>query len=86
MIVIWIGTRSTPILNQFGRWGDPSYGIYLIAYPVQQTIILYLWPYWGFWPTMGLASVITVALAYLSWHGIEKRALRFKPRSSRATN
>ncbi len=79
-LVIWIGTQSTPIIRRFGRWGDPSYGIYLIAFPVQQTVIHFLWPTLGFEASMALAAVITVSLAYISWHTIEKTALRYKPR------
>lgn len=79
-VVLFVGTRSTPVFRRFGRWGDPSYGIYLIAYPAQQTVILYFWPELGFWGTLLLAAAITVTLAYSSWHGIEKVALRFKPR------
>lgn len=80
ILVLYVGTRSTPVVRRFGRWGDPSYGIYLIAYPVQQSIIHFFWPELGFWSTMALATVITVVLAYLSWHCIEKFALKFKPR------
>lgn len=79
-LVIFVGTNKTPIIKSFGRWGDPSYGIYLIAYPVQQTIIKYLWPSWGFWETITLATVITVALAFLSWNFVEKWFLKFKPK------
>lgn len=78
--VILLGTNSTPLINKFGKWGDPSYGIYLIAYPVQQTVIKYLWPEWGFYGTIVLSTLITVILAYLSWHSVEKYALKFKPK------
>ncbi len=79
--IIYLGTRSTPIVHRAGRWGDPSYGIYLYAFPIQQTIIFYTWPSGGFWGTMALALAITVALAYVSWHLLEKKALHFKPRT-----
>ncbi|WP_313301581.1 acyltransferase [Diaphorobacter sp.] len=79
--VIYLGTRRTPILHRAGRFGDPSYGIYLYAFPVQQTAVLYLWPQAGFAGTMLVAAVITAALGLLSWHTIEKQALKFKPRS-----
>ncbi|THJ32039.1 acyltransferase [Lampropedia aestuarii] len=78
--IIFFGTSNTRIINQFGRWGDPSYGIYLIAYPIQQTVIKYLWPSWGFWETMAISALITVCLAYLSWNYIEKWFLKFKPK------
>lgn len=80
LLVVYCGTRSTPVIRKFGRWGDPSYGIYLIAFPIQQTVILYTWPELGFPGTMVLSILITTVLAYASWHGIEKQALKFKPR------
>ena len=62
------------------RWHqrDYSYGIYIYAFPVQQTVV-------SFWPQMPLAAyllstfVITVALAATSWHFVEKPALKLKP-------
>lgn len=79
-LIVYGGTRSTPVLRRFGRWGDPSYGIYLIAFPIQQTVILYSWPALGFAGTMLFSLLVTTALAYASWHSIEKQALKFKPR------
>ncbi|MDH5856728.1 acyltransferase [Lampropedia aestuarii] len=78
--VIFFGVNSTPIIKSFGKWGDPSYGIYLIAFPVQQTVIKYLWPIWGFWGTMALSTLITIFLAFLSWNFVEKWFLKFKPK------
>ena len=57
---------------------DYSYGIYIYAFPVQQTLA-------SFWPQMPLHTyllstlVITVALAATSWHFVEKPALKLKP-------
>ncbi|MBU2352767.1 MAG: acyltransferase [Gammaproteobacteria bacterium] len=83
--ILYAGTRATPFIRRAGRWGDPSYGIYLLAFPIQQTVILYLWPEAGFAGTMALALALTVALAYVSWHLIEKQALKFKPSSKKST-
>ncbi len=77
--VIYFGTRSTPFIHRAGRWGDPSYGIYLYAFPIQQTVLHFAWPALGFPGTMVLALGCTVVLAYASWHIVEKRALNFKP-------
>lgn len=75
-----VGVASTPVLRRFGRFGDMSYGFYIYAFPVQQTLI------WvdgnqvsalhGLWD----ATVITAILALLSWHCVEKPALRWKDR------
>lgn len=84
-LVIYTGTRATPIIHRAGRWGDPSYGIYLFAFPVQQTVILYAWPDAGFVGTFILALLITLVLSYASWHLLEKQALKFKPSSPLTT-
>lgn len=80
LLVLYAGTRSTPVLRRFGRFGDPSYGAYLIAFPVQQTVIHFLYPSFDFTATLIMATALTFALAYASWHVIEKPALRLKPR------
>lgn len=62
------------------RLGDLSYGMYIFAFPVQQ--IIAQWGQgrgWLFGVSLGLSFVSTAALAYLSWHLVEKQALRFKP-------
>lgn len=77
--IIYAGTRATPYLRRAGRWGDPSYGIYLFAFPIQQLVILFTWPSLGFAATLTIALLCTTALAYASWHLLEKQALKFKP-------
>lgn len=64
-------------------FGDWSYGIYLYAFPVQQTIALlgvrnYVY-------ALSLSAFITVLLAMFSWHFVEAKALRWKPVVQRAT-
>lgn len=81
-LTIFIGQMSTPILRRAGRFGDFSYGIYLFAFPVQQTVILFFYPAMGFYGSMLLALGITVACAALSWYWVEKPALAFKPRKA----
>jgi peptidoglycan/LPS O-acetylase OafA/YrhL len=61
------------------RWGDYSYGAYIYAFPVQQTISFLLYPIGG-WLMFLLATPITFALAIPSWHLIERPALEIKHR------
>jgi peptidoglycan/LPS O-acetylase OafA/YrhL len=82
--VVTIGGASTPGINQAGRFGDLSYGLYVWAFPIQQTLI---WLNRGrlSWGTMfALTLVFSVAAAYASWHLVEKRALQWKPRRPRS--
>ena len=66
LVLVYVGTRATPVLRRAGRWGDPSYGTYLIAFPVQQTVILFGWPHLGFVGTLAISTGIVLVLAYAS--------------------
>lgn len=78
-LVVFAGTRSWFVLKNFGRYGDLSYGIYIYAFPVQQTVLWMGGKSLGFLPGLAIASVATVACAFLSWHLVEAPALRLKP-------
>lgn len=77
--VLAFSTSSTPFLRSFGRYGDPSYGIYLYGFPVQQTVFS-LAPN-GISPLINflISTPLILALSYFSWHAIEKHALKIKP-------
>lgn len=83
---IYLGQMHTPVLSRFGRYGDFSYGMYLFAFPVQQTVILLFYPQVGFWASMALAFALTLLCAVISWYTIEKPALAFKPRKTAAAS
>ena len=61
------------------RYGDYSYGLYLWGFVVQQCVIFFV-------PSITLPELVALSMAgalvmaVISWHGIEKRALRFKPK------
>ena len=78
-IAIHIGTRSWPILRSLGRFGDLSYGVYIYAWPVQQIIISWLGLNTPYLILFSLSTIISLTLAWLSWHYIEAPALRLKP-------
>ncbi|MBI3711662.1 MAG: acyltransferase [Burkholderiales bacterium] len=66
-------------LLQLNRVGDYSYGIYIYAFPVQQ-VVLVLFPTIAFWKFNYLVLLITLSLAALSWHSIEKPILQQRAR------
>ncbi|MCX7279253.1 MAG: acyltransferase [Burkholderiales bacterium] len=78
-------SASTPILRRTGRFGDLSYGVYIYAFPVQQTLIWLYRDKLSWHMVLGLTLVVTLALAFASWHLVEKRALQWKPRRARLT-
>jgi len=79
-IVVTFGLAVTPVLRRFGRFGDFSYGMYLFAFPVQQSIVHLFKNEVGFYTLVVGTTVVSVACAYASWHLVEKRALLMKPR------
>jgi len=78
LAVVYIGTRSWPIVRSAGKFGDLSYGIYIYAWPVQQITVAYL-PDATFTLLLVISLAVTTGLAWLSWRLIEKPALAFKP-------
>lgn len=58
--------------------GDYSYGIYLYAGPIQQSVVWALGPANSFLANAALSIPITAAFAMLSWHLVEKPFLKVK--------
>jgi peptidoglycan/LPS O-acetylase OafA/YrhL len=72
-------------VRTFNDWGDSSYGVYIYAFPIQQTLALHL-PAMPLFAMVALSSLLTLVVAALSWHGIEKRALVHKDDFAAATS
>lgn len=77
---VFVGQASLPVLRRAGRWGDFSYGLYIYAFPVQQSMVLWGATRWGFERSLLASLTVSLVLAGMSWHLIEKRALKLKPR------
>ena len=82
-MAITFGRGSMPVIRRAGRFGDLSYGMYLYAFPVQQ-VILGARPDFGY-PILA-CMVLTAPLALLSWHLVERPALRWKPAARRGAS
>jgi peptidoglycan/LPS O-acetylase OafA/YrhL len=80
-LVLYIGLASTIRMPRVTRWGDLSYGVYVWAFPIQQSVTLVLgtWATWYF--NVTIAVPIILGIAYLSWRFVEGPALSLKPRS-----
>lgn len=75
IVVIYIGTREWRWATAITRLGDPSYGIYIYGFVVQQLLVSY-----GLRNSSRaiffLCSLLSAtAMGYLSWHLVEHRAL-----------
>lgn len=78
-VCLSFGLGSAPALTALTRGGDLSYGLFLYGFPVQQTLVYAFGPAMGPWGNFIAALLICLPLAFLSWHLIEKPALRLKP-------
>jgi peptidoglycan/LPS O-acetylase OafA/YrhL len=83
--VLWIATASTPVLRRCGRFGDFSYGLYIFAFPIQQTLVWLNKGRLSWAPLFVVTLIACFAMAFLSWHVVEKRALRLKPSRPKAS-
>ncbi|KRC65753.1 hypothetical protein ASE12_13895 [Aeromicrobium sp. Root236] len=76
-VVMYLG--SSPRLSRVNYPDDYSYGVYIYAFPVTQilaTIALdHPMPVWVFLP---LCFIVTAPLAFVSWHLLEKQAMKLK--------
>ena len=72
--VLWLGLAQMPSLLAYNRLGDYSYGIYIYAFPLQQLAASMgaVTPL----SNMAVAFPLTLICAVLSWHLVEKPALR----------
>lgn len=65
-----------PCLGNFGRYGDFSYGIYIVHFPILQLLVA-----WGLfkvsaWGALAFSGMLVLVAAFLLWHAVEKRFLR----------
>src|SRR5208283_794668 len=71
-------------IRRFNDWGDYSYGVYIYAFPVQQTLA-YLFPAMSLAAMMAASAFVSVSIAVASGKLIEERALDHKDAFAAAT-
>lgn len=77
-LLFWLSVRVPDWVKRIGAKNDYSYGIYLYGFLVQQVLAYFGWHELGYLFYTVTALIITTALAMLSWHLLEKPALRLK--------
>ncbi len=78
-MVIFLAFRGLGWLRPLTKPGDVSYGIYVYAWPVQQTVI-HLTGTTNPLVVLALAAPIAYLLGLVSWYLVERPALRLKRR------
>lgn len=76
-IVLWLAYIPTGTIRLFNKLGDYSYGFYIYAFPLQQSIMA-LRPQTSIVGLIFLSGGLALLCSIISWHLIEEKALRCK--------
>ncbi|WP_457108674.1 acyltransferase family protein [Methylobacterium sp. P5_C11] len=78
-LIFWFAFAVRPnALSRATAQVDPSYGLYLYAWPVQNLLVAWI-PGISPWTVAALTFAVALPLGLLSWHLIERPMLRFRP-------
>lgn len=75
MLVVYAAC-IVPSLGNFGRYGDFSYGVYIVHFPILQGLIAYGSVGSAPWEALLAAIALVITAAILLWHFVEKPFLR----------
>ncbi|MGN0187564.1 MAG: acyltransferase family protein [Paludibacteraceae bacterium] len=78
LIIIYCA-YSLPWLNNFGKYGDISYGIYIWHFPIIQLFIhIGLFDNMPIWLAFAITILCVLAMGWLSWNLVEKHFLKYR--------
>jgi len=76
-IILYLAYIPKGKIRNFNKFGDYSYGLYIYAFPIQQSVIA-LNPNISGLNAFYISFAITLILSILSWHFLEKKMLTYK--------
>ncbi|MBM0233447.1 acyltransferase [Micromonospora sp. STR1_7] len=77
-VILWLAVRLPKALHRIGRQHDYSYGIYIYSFVVQQVMAKVGVQAVGLIGFFLASALVSVGFAMLSWHLVERPALRLK--------
>lgn len=81
-VLVTIGSQPFPVLRSAGRFGDPSFGMFLIGFPVQQ-LLIQLNPELDWIPSILCTLAISMAYGYALWWFVDQPIARLRVRPGR---
>ena len=84
LIFLHVAYLPRGVIRKFNDFGDYSYGVYIYAFPIQQTLA-FLFPGISLIVEILGSAALSFGAAWLSWHGVEKRAMAMKGSCAEAT-
>lgn len=77
IFIIGLGKSSILYFRNMKKYiGDLSYGVYIYSFFIQQVLLKY-YPF-KIYQLIFLSTTLSLVFAFMSWHLVEKRALRYK--------
>ena len=76
-LTIYVATRYWPAVDYSRLVGDLSYGVYIYGWPCEEFVMWLSGGKLAWWQVFLGTLCLVLPLAWLSWHGIEKWALRW---------
>ncbi|HEY1686836.1 MAG TPA: acyltransferase [Tepidisphaeraceae bacterium] len=80
-LLFWFAFHPYIRLENWARYGDFSYGIYVFAFPIQQILIMELGRKISPLFLFTVATPLTIAAGAISWYLVERRFLKLKKKS-----
>lgn len=77
LILFFLAYIPSGRIRKYNQCGDYSYGMYIYAYPVQQSVVE-LFPGISVLGMFVVSFFVTLFLSIISWHLVEKRFLKLK--------
>lgn len=84
IVVVFFGLFL--FVGHFGKYGDFSYGIYILHFPLIQLLVQLDWFRNRPWHLLAAVVILTLAGAVLLWHGVESRFLSRKQSAAAETS
>jgi hypothetical protein len=81
-LAVYVGTRPSDLGRRFHRFGDPSYGIYIYSFPIQQVLVQTSWIGLHPWGVVVGSTLLSATVGYASWYAIERPATLLRRRST----
>lgn len=75
-LIIYLGTLPSSWAARIGRFGDPSYGMYLYAFPIQQIFVALHHGVVSPYVLMVESALVSIVFGYASWHLVERHGVR----------
>lgn len=77
-VIMYLAYNPNIKIHNFSKHGDFSYGLYIFAFPIQQTVSFYFGGAMNPILNFLISFPLTLILAYISWHLVEKTAMKLK--------